>query len=183
MKLIVGLGNPGKEYDDTPHNVGFAVVDNIANDIKVKFSRKVKNGAVYAEGVLCDEPVVLIKPQKFMNTSGDAVFAYAKKYNLLPKDVIVILDDFELSPGLIRARQEGSGGTHNGLKHVVLRLGTTEFARIRVGVGDAEEGQDYATFVLSKMSGARLKDVSLGMEKAQKLVEEWVKGKNISTTM
>lgn len=183
MKLIVGLGNPGKEYNDTPHNVGFGVVDNIAKAINAKFSRRSKNGGVYAEGMLCEQPVVLLKPQQFMNASGDAVFAYAKKYNLLPKDVLVILDDFELSPGLVRARLDGTGGTHNGLKHVVLRLGTTEFARIRVGVGDAEPGQDYATFVLSKMSGTRLKDVALGMEKAQKLVEDWINGKNISTTM
>lgn len=183
MKLIVGLGNPGKEYDDTPHNVGFGVVDNIAKSINAKFSRKAKSGALYAEGKLNENPVVLIKPQNFMNTSGDAVFAYAKKYNLKPSDVIVILDDFELSPGLIRARLDGTGGTHNGLKHVVLRLGTTEFARIRVGVGDAQPGQDYATFVLSKMTGERLKNVELGMEKAQKLVEDWVNGKNISTTM
>ena len=183
MKLIVGLGNKGSEYDDTPHNVGFGVVDNIAKAINAKFSRKSKSGALYAEGTLCDQPVVLIKPQNFMNTSGDAVFAYCKKYNLKPSDVIVILDDFELSPGLIRARTSGTGGTHNGLKHVVLRLGTTEFARIRVGVGEPDGNQDYATFVLSKMTGTRLKDAQLGMEKAQKLVQDWVKGENISTTM
>lgn len=183
MKLIVGLGNPGEQYADTPHNVGFAVVDNIAKSAGAKFSRRAKNKALWAECKFAGADVVLIKPQTFMNTSGDAVFAYAKKYNLQPKDVLVVLDDFELSPGLIRGRIEGTGGTHNGLKHIVLRLGTTSFARIRVGVGMPEGNQDYATFVLSKMKGKRLEDVHLGMEKAEKLIADFVNDKNISTTI
>ena len=183
MKLIVGLGNPGEEFDNTPHNAGFAAVESIAKQINAKFSRRTKSGGVYAEGEFGGQKVVLLKPQTFMNTSGDAVFAYAKKYNLKPSDIIVLLDDFELSDGLIRARLNGTGGTHNGLKNVVLRLGTTEFARIRIGVGEPPKDQDYATFVLSKMSGERLKNVALGIEKAIALVQEWVNGKNIATTM
>ena len=183
MKLIVGLGNPGEEFDNTPHNAGFAAVDNIAKQINAKFSRRVKSGGVYAEGEFAGQKVVLLKPQTFMNTSGDAVFAYAKKYNLKPSDVIVLLDDFELSDGLIRARLGGTGGTHNGLKNIVLRLGTTEFARVRIGVGEPPKDQDYATFVLSKMSGERLKNVNLGIEKAINLVQDWLNGKNIATTM
>ena len=183
MKLIVGLGNPGAEYDDTPHNVGFAVIDNIAKVAGAKFSRKAKSQALWVQCKFAGVDVVLIKPQTFMNNSGDAVFAYADKYNIQPKDVLVILDDFELSLGLIRGRLEGTGGTHNGLKHIVMRLGTTSFARIRVGVGMPENNQDYADFVLSKMTGKRLEDVHLGMEKAEKLAEDFVNGKNISTTM
>ena len=183
MKLIVGLGNKGSEYDTTPHNVGFEVVDQIAKSIGAKFSSKAKNNALWAKGKILDEEVMLIKPQTFMNLSGDAVFAYAKKLNLKTSDIVIVLDDFELSPGLVRARLEGTAGTHNGLKHIILRMGTTAIARIRVGVGEPEENQDYAKFVLSKMSGKRLEDVVLGMEKAQKLVFEFVEGKNIATTI
>lgn len=183
MKLIVGLGNPGEEFDTTPHNVGFAVVDAIAKEIGAKFSKKPKNNALWAKGMIGENEVMLIKPQTFMNASGDATFAYAKKLNLKPSDILIILDDFELSPGLVRARLDGTAGTHNGLKHIILRMGTTNIARIRVGVGEPNEGQDYAKFVLSKMNGKRLEDVLLGMEKAQKLVSDFVEGQNIATTM
>ena len=183
MKIIVGLGNPGEEYNTTPHNVGFDVVDQLANAIGAKFSKKPKDKALWAKGKLCEKDVVIIKPQTYMNTSGDAVFAYAKKFNAKPEDVVIILDDFELSAGLVRARMEGTAGTHNGLKHIILRMGTTNIARIRVGVGAPEEGQDYAQFVLSKMNGKRLEDVQLGMEKAQKLIADFVQNKNIATTM
>ena len=183
MKLIVGLGNPGSEFDLTPHNVGFSVVDKIAAQIGAKFSKKPKNSALFAKGVLNDKEIVLIKPQTFMNASGDATFSYAKKLNLKPEDVLVVLDDFELSEGLVRARMDGTAGTHNGLKHIILRMGTTNIPRIRVGVGAPEPGQDYAKFVLSKMSGKRLDNVNLGVEKAEKLVADFVDGKLNATTM
>ena len=183
MKLIVGLGNPGDEYNTTPHNAGFEVVDRVAKSIGATFSKKAKDKALWAKGKILDQDVVLIKPQTYMNTSGDATFAYAKKFNVKLSDILVILDDFELSAGLVRARPDGTGGTHNGLKHIILRMGTTNIARIRVGVGAPEEGQDYAKFVLSKMNGKRLEDVTIGMEKAEKLVADFVEGKNIATTI
>ena len=183
MKLIVGLGNPGEQYEGTPHNLGFDVLDDLAASLNVRFNKKVKYKGVYAEAMIGDELVVLLKPQTFMNNSGDAVFAYLKKCNLQPKDVLVVLDDCELSPGLVRARTEGTGGTHNGLKHVVMRLGTTEFARVRIGVGEPPNDEDYAKFVLSKIPGSRLKNVYLGVEKAQRIIIDWVMGKDISTTI
>jgi len=133
MKMIVGLGNFGAEYDNTPHNAGFMAVDLIANELGVEFKKKRKDGLVI-ETEFEGQEILLVKPLTFMNNSGDCVFALAKKYHILPQDICVILDDVDLTIGLARMRLFGSAGTHNGLKSVTARLGTTEFCRIRIGV-------------------------------------------------
>ena len=180
MKLIVGLGNPGSQYDNTPHNVGFAVLDMLAKQFKVEF-RKKKN-AMYAETIVNNEKIMLVKPQTYMNNSGDCVFDFFAMNQLSLKDVLVILDDIELTEGLVRTRLTGSGGTHNGLKNVILRLGSNDFARIRIGVGEPREGQDLADYVLGKMDKQKLAFVQVGMEKAMKFAIDFVQGKPVVTT-
>ena len=181
MRMIVGLGNIGSEYDDTPHNVGFSVVDAFAKELGEVFKKKQKNGLVISTEYEGNE-ILLIKPLTFMNNSGDCVFALAKKYNIAPKDICVILDDVDLTAGLCRVRPSGSAGTHNGLKSVTNRLGTLEFTRIRVGVDCKNRDEDLAIFVLKKMSPQHLQDVSVGCDKALQYAKAFAKGQEISDT-
>jgi len=151
MRLIVGLGNPGREYRETRHNVGFMVADEIAkrrgltlamapSQVPDTFIAK-KFGA---------EPFLIGKPLTFMNRSGDAVAALAYYYDIVPADLLVVVDEVALPFGRLRARARGSAGGHNGLKSVIERLGTTEFPRLRLGVGRGDTRRDLADHVLSK---------------------------------
>jgi peptidyl-tRNA hydrolase, PTH1 family len=155
MRLIVGLGNPGREYRDTRHNVGFMVVDELArrHDLTWAMAPSQVPDAFVAKkyGTL---PVLLAKPLTFMNRSGDAVAALARYYGVAAADLLVVLDDVDLPFGRLRVRERGSAGTHNGLRSVVARLGTTDFPRLRVGMGRGEARRDLADHVLSTFEPA-----------------------------
>lgn len=181
MKLIVGLGNPGPEFNNTPHNVGFATIDKIADYLKVEIKKKRKNGLM-CETHIGEEDVILLKPLTFMNSSGDCVYAIAKKYNIAEKDICVILDDVDLTAGLCRARPSGSAGTHNGLRSVTARLGTTEFSRIRIGVDSPSRGSDLAEYVLRKMDPKTSENVGIGIDKAIQYVKMFIQSGAISDT-
>jgi peptidyl-tRNA hydrolase, PTH1 family len=151
MKLIVGLGNPGREYRDTRHNVGFMVVDEIARRHGLEWAMapsQVPDAFVVKK--FGADPVLLAKPLTFMNRSGDAVAALSRYYDIAPADMLVVVDEVDLSFGRLRARARGSGGTHNGLRSLVQRLGSTEFPRLRLGVGRGDARRDLADHVLSK---------------------------------
>jgi peptidyl-tRNA hydrolase, PTH1 family len=150
MKLIVGLGNPGREYRDTRHNVGFMVVDEIA--------RRYALGWVQAPSQVPDafiakrygtDPLMLAKPLTYMNLSGGVVAGLSRYYDVPPGDVLVVVDEAALPFGKLRARARGSAGGHNGLKSVIERLGTTEFSRLRLGVGRGDSRRELADHVLS----------------------------------
>lgn len=175
MKMIVGLGNPGNEYDRTPHNVGFKVLDILAEEVGEVFKKKIKNGYVIKTQI-DEEEVILVKPLTFMNNSGDCVFALSKKFNVKTKDICVILDDVDLTAGLCRIRPMGSSGSHNGLRSVTTRLGTTDFYRIRIGVDSPDREGDLAQFVLKKMSPDLEKNVQVGIDNAVKYVKLFIKG-------
>ena len=151
MKLIVGLGNPGPEYRATRHNVGFMVVDEIARRHGLEWAMapsQVPDAFVVKR--FGAAPVLLAKPLTFMNRSGDAVAALARYYDIAPVDLLVVVDEIDLPFGRLRARPRGSAGTHNGLRSIVQRLGTTEFPRLRLGVGRGDVRRDLADHVLSK---------------------------------
>ena len=150
MKLIVGLGNPGREYRDTRHNVGFLVVEELARRYGVSFSMGPSQvaGALIAKR-FGDQQVLLAKPLTFMNLSGDAVAGLQRYYDVATEDVLIVLDEVALPFGKLRARARGSAGGHNGLKSIVERLGTTEFARLRLGVGRGDTRRDLADHVLA----------------------------------
>lgn len=181
MRLIVGLGNPGAELSNTPHNVGFATMDILAKELGVVFKKKRKKGLVI-ETTFEGNDVVLLKPLTFMNNSGDCVFAISQKYRIEPKDICVILDDVDLTAGLCRIRSSGSAGTHNGLRSVTARLGTTEFTRIRIGVDSASRGADLAEYVLQKMDAQTQENVEVGIDKAVNYAKLFMKGENIDDT-
>jgi len=150
MRLIVGLGNPGREYRDTRHNVGFMVVDEIAtrHNLSMAMAPSQVPDAFLAKKYGAD-PLLVAKPLTFMNRSGEAVAALARYYDIAAGDLLVVVDEVALPFGRLRARARGSAGGHNGLKSVIERLGTTEFPRLRLGVGRGDARRDLADHVLS----------------------------------
>lgn len=151
MYIIVGLGNPTKEYDKTRHNVGFSVIDVLADRIGINVTEK-KHRAYCGKGMLEGQKVVLAKPQTFMNLSGESVRAIMDFYKISPEEIIIIYDDVSLEPGQLRIRTQGSAGGHNGMKNIIAHLGTQEFPRIKVGVGEKPKNMDLADYVLSHFS-------------------------------
>ena len=151
MKVIAGLGNPGKEYENTKHNVGFRVIDKIAEDNNISVN-KLKFKAFIGEGTINGEKVMLVKPQTFMNLSGESIKQILTFYKVPAKDFFVIYDDTSLPLNAIRIRQKGSAGGHNGLTNINELLGTQDYARIRMGIGnDFGRGQQVG-YVLGELS-------------------------------
>ena len=152
MYLVVGLGNPGKQYEATRHNMGFDTVDRLVEDYNVP-QGGVKFNAMYGKTMIGGEKVILMKPLSFMNLSGGPVREMANYFKIDPEsELIVIYDDISLPPGHLRIRKKGSAGGHNGIKNIIQHLGTQVFPRIRVGVGEKPEGWDLADYVLSGFS-------------------------------
>lgn len=151
MKTVVGLGNPGKEYADTPHNAGFSVVDELAAELSCRLSRSWRFRADTGEAAIGGEKVLLAKPRTYMNRSGEAVAAILRWRRLGPQDLIVVLDDADLDAGRLRIRPGGSSGGHKGLASVIACLGTDEFARVRIGIGRRRRGEDLTAHVLAPL--------------------------------
>lgn len=150
MKVIIGLGNPGRDYEKTRHNVGFMVIDEIANKLGISGGKE-KFDAVLLEDFVGQEKVVLVKPLTFMNDSGRAVRRIIDFYNLNPTDIIVIYDDVDIDLGKLRIRKNGSAGTHNGMKSIIYELKSDNFPRVRLGINKEKRG-DLKRFVLKKFS-------------------------------
>jgi PTH1 family peptidyl-tRNA hydrolase len=159
MRLIVGLGNPGPEYQWTPHNLGFLAVDEIANRAGIRVERP-EAKALVGLGQVAGNDVILAKPQTYMNLSGFSVRDLLEKYELEPADLLVMFDERDLPWGMIRIGERGSPGTHNGAKSVTSALGTQEFARLRLGCGPDHPVEDLAAYVLRPMKKALLEVAS-----------------------
>ena len=149
MYLIAGLGNPTREYEKTRHNVGFDTIDVLADRINTDVAERKFKG-LYGKGMLGGEKVILLKPQTFMNLSGESVRAAVDFYKIPPDHIIVIYDDISLDVGHLRIRTKGSAGGHNGIKNIIAHLGTQEFPRIKIGVGGKPPRMDLADYVLSR---------------------------------
>ena len=175
MYLIVGLGNPTREYERTRHNVGFDTIDVLADKINTDVSEKKFKG-LYGKGMLGGERVILLKPQTFMNLSGESVRAAADFYKIPPDHILVIYDDISLDVGHLRIRTKGSAGGHNGIKNIIAHLGTQEFPRIKIGVGAKPPRMDLADYVLSRFSAEdrRVMETAFkdAAQAAQVLIEE-----------
>jgi PTH1 family peptidyl-tRNA hydrolase len=159
MRLIVGLGNPGPEYQWTPHNLGFLAVDEIANRASIRVERP-EGKALVGLGKVAGEEVILAKPQTYMNLSGISVRDLLEKYELDPEDLLVMFDERDLPWGMIRIGESGSPGTHNGAKSVTSVVGTQEFSRLRLGCGPDHPVSDLAAYVLRPMRKADLEVAS-----------------------
>ncbi len=170
--LVVGLGNPGDAYQGTRHNVGFMVIDRYAAQKGVAFKAS-KRQALWCQTTVGTKKVILIKPQTYMNLSGDAVGAFARFYRVPPEQVIVLSDDVSLPVGKLRIRPKGSAGGHNGLKDIIAKLPGETFARVRLGVGEKPHPDyDLADWVLGKVPKEQLPELEEAMERAVKAVDE-----------
>jgi peptidyl-tRNA hydrolase, PTH1 family len=153
MHIIIGLGNPGKEYEKTRHNLGFLTIEEIAKKIGVfELREKNKVNAFLAEAEYGGGKLILAQPNTFMNNSGQAANALLNWYKILPSSLIVVYDDVDLEPGQLRVREKGNAGGHHGMESIIQHIGTAEFPRIRIGIGRPEEGGDVSAHVLGKIS-------------------------------
>ena len=151
MYLIVGLGNPGREYEHTRHNAGFDAIDVLAGKLGADVKEK-KHKGLCGKGMIAGEKVILLKPQTFMNLSGESVRAAADFYKIDAEHMIVLYDDIDLDVGKLRVRAKGSAGGHNGIKNIIAHMGTQEFPRVRIGVGAKPDRMDLADYVLRRFS-------------------------------
>ncbi|MDO4680516.1 MAG: aminoacyl-tRNA hydrolase [Aerococcus sp.] len=172
MKLVVGLGNPGKQYEGTRHNMGFIVVDEWAHQHHELFNRQAMKGD-YLETRVNNEKVIVVKPTTFMNLSGDCVDSFIRYYKLDIKDVLIIYDDMDLVPGKLRLRPKGSAGGHNGMKDIIKRVGTTDIQRLKVGVGHPDK-HSVVSHVLSRFPKELHPTMLEATERAVAAVDEWL---------
>ena len=174
MKLIVGLGNPTDKYEGTRHNVGFEVIDRMADEYGIGLDA-VKHKGMYGKGKIDGQTVILLKPMTYMNLSGESVSAVAAYYKIEPEDIIVIYDDINLDVGRLRVRGKGSAGGHNGIKNIIAHLHTEEFPRVRVGVGMKPPKMDLADYVLSRFTKDECEKMDEGYDKAVRATAMLVK--------
>ncbi|MGM9552444.1 MAG: aminoacyl-tRNA hydrolase, partial [Clostridia bacterium] len=171
--LIVGLGNPGKEYEKTRHNVGFTAIDYLAYNQNISIS-KIKFKGIYGDGFIGGEKCILLKPQTYMNLSGESVREAAEYFKIDVNSIIVVYDDVDIEPGRIRIRPKGSAGGHNGIKSIIYQLQSDEFPRVRFGVGKAEH--DMVNHVLGKFSEEDGVKVSDAIRKLPDIINTIIKG-------
>ena len=172
MYLVVGLGNPGRQYEATRHNMGFDTIDVLVERHKIPQSG-VKFNAMYGKGIIGGDKAILMKPLSFMNLSGGPVRDMVNFFKIDPeKELIVISDDIDLEPGQLRIRKQGSAGGHNGLKDIIQKLGTQNFVRIKIGVGAKPQGWDLADHVLSRFPDSERKLVDEAIREAADAVEK-----------
>ena len=173
MKLIVGLGNPGKKYEGTRHNMGFMAVDLLSDQAEIDVDKEVFHGLM-GRGKIFNEDVILFKPTTFMNLSGTAVQEVVHYFKIALEDIVVIYDDMALAPGVIRLRKEGSSGGHKGMQNIIDCLSTEEIKRIRIGIGEPGE-EDNIDYVLSKPLQDERPLIEEAIEDAVRAIKEYLK--------
>ncbi|OEF95755.1 aminoacyl-tRNA hydrolase [Desulfuribacillus alkaliarsenatis] len=181
MKLIVGLGNPGQQYKDTRHNVGFMLVDELANELGIKVEQSKFKGLV-GEGRLEGGKVALLKPMTYMNLSGESVRAAMDWYKLDEQDILVVYDDLDLEVGKLRFRPKGGAGGHNGIKSLTAHLGTEQYSRLKIGIGRPVHG-DVVNHVLTKFSSEERDIIDEKISYGIKGIKEFIKGSDILEVM
>ena len=181
MKLIVGLGNPGKEYENTRHNVGFSVIDNYVKKNNLGTFKQKYNG-LYLKTKVNDFDVIFLKPQSYMNLSGEVVRKFVDFYKIPIKNVLVIYDDMDTEIEKIRIRSKGGPGSHNGMKSVICELNSEEFPRIRVGIGRPKNEFDRIDYVIGHINEEEYKRLEIGQNKAVDAISYFIKN-SIDNTM
>lgn len=174
MFVIVGLGNPGKEYTNTRHNVGFDTIDLLAERNNIAIN-KIKFKSVYGEGNIAGQKVFLVKPQTYMNNSGITVREISQFYKIPIENIIVIVDDIDIDFATVRLKQKGSAGSHNGLKSIIYHMQDDNFPRVKIGIGKKHPNQDLADFVLARFPKEERTLIEENLLTASEVVEEIVK--------
>ncbi|AFU16188.1 peptidyl-tRNA hydrolase [Bacillus toyonensis] len=173
MKLIVGLGNPGREYELTRHNIGFMAIDELAKRWNISLNEQKFKG-VFGAGFVNGEKVILLKPLTYMNLSGESIRPLMDYYKIDVDDFVVMYDDLDIPVGKLRLRMKGSAGGHNGVKSTISHLGTQEFQRIRMGIDRPKNGMKVVDYVLGRFTSEEIPDVNHSIEKAADACEEWL---------
>ncbi|MGE5702350.1 MAG: aminoacyl-tRNA hydrolase [Clostridia bacterium] len=173
MKVIIGLGNPGKKYEETRHNVGFMAIDKISESWGIPVQQE-KFRALVGEGRVGMEKVLLVKPLTYMNLSGESAAEILKFYKLVPDDIFVIYDDLDLPVGQLRLRKQGSAGGHNGIKSLIAHLGTQEFKRAKIGISRPLPGRSVSDYVLSEFSKSERPLIDEAIETTVKASTMWI---------
>ena len=174
MYVIVGLGNPEPEYSNTRHNMGFDTINKIAKKYNIEFSKTNFKG-IYGTGIIEGEKVILLKPQTYMNLSGESIKEIIDFYKLNTDNLIIIYDDIDIGPGIIKLRKTGGPGTHNGMKSVIKEIGTEKFPRVRIGIGKPEHKGDLINYVIGKIPEEDKKILEKSIDVAKEAVIEIVK--------
>ncbi|GKU85017.1 aminoacyl-tRNA hydrolase [Niallia sp. NCCP-28] len=174
MKLIVGLGNPGKQYENTRHNIGFDIIDCIAKDYSIALD-KAKFKGIFGMGTIEGEKVILLKPLTYMNLSGESIRPIVDYYDIELENIVIIYDDLDLPVGKIRLRQKGSSGGHNGIKSTIAHLGTEKFNRIRIGIDRPKNGMKVPDYVLGKFTKEEQADLEAVIKKSSEACGQWMK--------
>lgn len=174
MHLIVGLGNPEKDYSNTRHNMGFNTINKLAKQYEIEVTKSKFKG-LYGSGIIEGEKVILLKPQTFMNLSGESIKEILQFYKIEIEQLIVIYDDIDINPGMIKLRKTGGPGTHNGMKSVVHELNTQNFKRIRVGIGMPKDKEDLIEYVIGAIPEEDKAELDKGTELAKEAVIEIIK--------
>lgn len=174
MYLIVGLGNPEEDYSGTRHNMGFDTINKIAEQYEISINKKKFKG-LYGTGSIEQQKVILLKPQTYMNLSGNCVKEIVDFYKIEKENIIIIYDDMDIEPGKIKIRKKGSSGGHNGIKSIIQMLGTDEFPRIRIGIGKPEHKGDEINYVIGAIPDEEKERLIQGVEKAEKALIEILK--------
>ena len=174
MYIIVGLGNPEPEYSNTRHNMGFDTINKIAKKYNIEFSKTNFKG-IYGTGIIEGEKVILLKPQTYMNLSGESIKEIIDFYKLNTDNLIIIYDDIDIEPGIIKLRKTGGPGTHNGMKSVIKEIGTEKFPRVRIGIGKPEHKGDLINYVIGKISEEDKKILEKSTDVAKDAVIEIIK--------
>lgn len=181
MYLVVGLGNPESDYSKTRHNMGFNVINQLSEELNIEVNKSKFKG-LFGSGMLGQEKVILLKPQTFMNLSGESVIEAMNFYKISAEELIIIYDDIDIEPGNIRIRKNGSAGTHNGMKSIIEHIKTENFARIRVGIGKPQNNIDMISHVIGHIPDEELSKLNEGVECAKEAVIEILK-KDINSAM
>jgi PTH1 family peptidyl-tRNA hydrolase len=186
IRLIVGLGNPGPEYEQTRHNAGFWLVDNLANDVGARLQRETKYNALMAKASIAGQEVYLLEPQTYMNRSGQSVGGLCRFFKITPDQVLVVHDELDLMPGTARLKKGGSSGGHNGLKDISAALGTQDYWRLRLGIGHPRTlnlQQQVADFVLHRPRREDQELIEQSIDKSLLVMPQIVEGKFEAATM
>ena len=171
MYLIIGLGNPEEEYSKTRHNMGFNAINKIAEQYGIKVNKSKFQG-LYESAIIEGQKVMLIKPQTYMNLSGECIKQFVDFYKIPKEEILVIYDDMDIEPGKIKIRKKGGAGGHNGMKSIIQMLGTEEFARIRTGIGRSKHSGDDINYVIGAIPEEEIPKLEEGVEKAKEAVIE-----------
>ena len=186
IRLIVGLGNPGPEYEQTRHNAGFWLVDNLSNDVGARLQRETKYNALMARASVAGQEVYLLEPQTYMNRSGQSVGGLCRFFKIAPDEVLVVHDELDLMPGTVRLKKGGSSGGHNGLKDITAALGTQDYWRLRLGIGHPRTlslQQQVADFVLHRPRREDQELIEQAIDKSLLVMPQIVEGKFDAATM